>query len=146
MGGHSGPLSGEPLAAEYTLRARADGRFSDSRPLHGGFTLFDQGPTAVLTVDTGLTIVVTSRRMVPFSLGQLTSCGLEPASFRVLVAKGVNAPIAAYREICRTFVRVNTPGVTAADMTTLEYSRRRRPMFPFEPECLWSGESIANRG
>lgn len=146
VGGHSGPLGGEPLAAEFTLRARADGRFSDSRPLHGGFTSFDQGQTAVLTVEAGLTIVVTSRRMVPFSLGQLTSCGLDPASFRVLVAKGVNAPIAAYREICRTFIRVNTPGVTAADMTTLEFSRRRRPMFPFERECRWSGDSIANRG
>jgi microcystin degradation protein MlrC len=146
VGGRSGPLAGEPLAAEYTLQARVDGRFSDSRPLHGGFTSFDQGPTAVLTADAGLTIVVTSRRMVPFSLGQLTSCGLDPASFRVLVAKGVNAPIAAYREICRTFIRVNTPGVTAADMTTLGYTRRRRPMFPFEPECRWSGDSIADRG
>jgi hypothetical protein len=27
---------------------------------------------------------------------------------------------------------VNTPGVTTADMTTLPFRHRRRPMFPFE--------------
>ena len=52
--------------------------------------------------------------------------------FRVLVAKGVHAPVAAYREVCKTFIRVNTPGVTCADMTRQIYHHRRRPLFPFE--------------
>jgi hypothetical protein len=29
-------------------------------------------------------------------------------------------------------LRVNTPGVTTADLTRLEYRHRRRPLFPFE--------------
>ncbi|MEX2170932.1 MAG: M81 family metallopeptidase [Pirellulales bacterium] len=137
VGGKSGPLSGSPLAAEFVVRGLYDGTFSEAQPTHGGFTTFDQGLTAVLTTDSDLTAIVTSRRMVPFSLGQLTSCGIDPAAYRVLVAKGVNAPIAAYIKVCRTFIRVDTPGVTAADMTQLSYQHRRRPMFPFEPEGNW---------
>jgi microcystin degradation protein MlrC len=47
--------------------------------------------------------------------------------------------VAAYEPVCRELVRVNTPGVTCADMTRLEYRHRRRPMFPFEPETEWAG-------
>ncbi len=76
--------------------------------------------------------MVTSRRMAPFSLQQIRHAGLDPASFRLLVAKGVHAPVAAYGEVCRHFVRVNTPGVTTADLGQLAYHRRRRPLHPFE--------------
>jgi len=57
---------------------------------------------------------------------------VEPSKFRVLVAKGVHAPVAAYQPVCKALIRVNTPGVTCADMTALEYHHRRKPMFPFE--------------
>lgn len=137
VGGKHGPLSGQPLASEFVVRGLFDGQFSEAEPTHGGFTTFDQGPTALLHTDSDLTVLATSRRMVPFSLSQITSCGIDPASYGVLVAKGVNAPIAAYRSVCRTFIRVDTPGVTAADMTKLAYVRRRRPMFPFERRFDW---------
>ena len=70
----------------------------------------DQGPTAVIRTDHGLTIMLTSRRMPPFSLRQLTTHGILPEQFHLLVAKGVNAPVAAYKEVCKHFIRVNTPG------------------------------------
>jgi microcystin degradation protein MlrC len=141
VGAHSMASSGRPLEEEFTVGWLGDGQFTESRPTHGGFTAFDQGRTAVLAANSGPTIVVTSRRMVPFSLGQLRSCGLDPAAFRILVAKGVHAPMAAYRGVCRTFIRVNTPGVTTADLTSLRYQRRRRPMFPFERDCEWSPDA-----
>ena len=70
--------------------------------------------------------------MPPFSLQQLINCGIEPHRFHVLVAKGVNAPVAAYEAVCTHLIRVNTPGCTSADMTTFKFKHRRRPMFPFE--------------
>ncbi len=76
--------------------------------------------------------MLTSRRMVPFSLQQLISCELDPRQFRILVAKGVNAPLAAYREVCDKFIRVNTIGSTCADLDQLEFKHRRQPLFPFE--------------
>ena len=99
--------------------------------------------------------MLTSKRMVPFSLHQLTDFGIDPKTFRYIVAKGVNVrapalpvgasrprrhavPLAAYREVCPSFVRVDTPGSTAANMTAFEYRHRRRPMFPFEPDLRWA--------
>jgi microcystin degradation protein MlrC len=49
-----------------------------------------------------------------------------------LVAKGVHAPTAAYAPVCPTLLRVNTPGVTTADMQRLDFQNRRHPLFPFE--------------
>ena len=67
VGGQSGPTSGAPLVAEFTVRGLFDGKFTETQPTHGGFAVFDQGPTAVMTTDAGLTIVATTRRMAPFS-------------------------------------------------------------------------------
>jgi microcystin degradation protein MlrC len=138
IGAHCGPLSGTPIERQFTVVGRSSGRSVETQRTHGGFTSFDHGRTAVVRAIEGPTIVLTERRMVPFSLAQLRACGVDPNNFRVLVAKGVHAPIAAYREVCRTFIRVDTTGVTAADMTRLEYRHRRRPMFPFEPNCEWA--------
>jgi microcystin degradation protein MlrC len=141
IGAESGPTSGTPLRDSFTVQGVYDGRFRESAATHGGFTDFDQGRSAVLTTEGGLSILVTSRRMVPFSLAQLISCGIDPAKFRLIVAKGVNAPIAAYSKVCRTFLRVDTPGPTTADMTKLSYRLRRRPMYPFESDCEWRATS-----
>lgn len=134
-GGRTDGLHGLPMDIHATVVSLHDGRFREPEPRHGGITEFDQGPTAVCRTERGLTLMFTSERMVPFSLQQLTSCGLDPKQFRVLVAKGVNAPIAAYRDVCDRFIRVNTIGSTCADMRQLSFSRRRRPMFPFEADA-----------
>lgn len=140
MGGKTDQLHGEPFIAEVAVREVNDGVFHETEARHGGFTKFEQGRTAVVETEDGLTIMLTSRRSLPFSLHQLTASGLDPLKFKVLVAKGVNAPLAAYRPICPTIIRVNTPGVTTADMRQLTFHHRRKPMFPFEPETTWSGE------
>jgi microcystin degradation protein MlrC len=142
MGARSDLRHGEPLEAECVVRGFYDGRFEEPEARHGGFKTFDQGPTAVVETDRGLTVMLTYRRMAPFSLHQLTSCGIDPARFRVLVAKGVHAPVAAYAPVCRHLIRVNTPGVTTADLSQLEYRHRRRPMYPFEPETQWEPTEI----
>lgn len=139
-GGHTDERHGEPLETEFTVVSLHDGKFRETQARHGGFTDCDQGPTAVVRTDRGLTVILTSLRMPPFSLGQVTSCGLDPEKFQVLVAKGVIAPVAAYAPICRELIRVNTPGVTTADMASLDYTYRRRPLFPFETEMeTWRG-------
>jgi microcystin degradation protein MlrC len=137
VGGKTDRLHGEPFEAVFTVRGLYDGRFEETEVRHGGITSFDQGPTAVVETDHGITVMLTSRRMPPFSLRQLTSFGIDPAKLHVLVAKGVHAPVAAYAPVCKHLIRVNTPGVTTADMSQLEYHHRRKPMFPFEPETRW---------
>ena len=137
VGGKTDDRHGKPLEEEFCVVSLHDGRFRETKPRHGGRTEMDQGFTAVVATDHGLTVMLTSLRMAPTSLVQLTSCGLDPASFHILIAKGVHAPVAAYQEVCQHLIRVNTPGVTCADLTCLPYRHRRRPMFPFEPDTIW---------
>ena len=77
-------------------------------------------------------VMLTSLRMPPFSLEQLASCEVDPSRFRVIIAKGVIAPLAAYAPLCERVIHVNTDGATCADMKRLEFRNRRKPMFPFE--------------
>lgn len=133
VGGKVDDRHGSPLSLDVRVVSLHSGRFREDAPRHGGIVDFDQGATAVIeTLDGCLTIMLTTRRMVPFSLQQIKSCQLDPQQFRVLVAKGVNAPLAAYREVCDKFLRVNTIGSTSADLGQLEFLNRRRPLYPFE--------------
>ncbi|MDZ4689461.1 MAG: M81 family metallopeptidase [Planctomycetaceae bacterium] len=137
VGGKTDDRHGAPLRAEFIVRHTSGGVFEETEVRHGGIARFDQGRTAIVESDTGLTVMLTSRRTPPFSLRQITAFGLDPRDYRVIVAKGVNAPLAAYQPVCPSFVRVNTPGVTTADMTQLTFHHRRRPMWPFERETSW---------
>lgn len=132
IGGKVDQLHGVPLQVQCTVCSVHDGTFTESKPRHGGRTTYQMGTTAIVETAKGLVIQLTSKRTAPFSLNQITSCGVDPSRFQILVAKGVIAPVAAYAEACNHFIRVNTPGVTTADMARLEYHHRRRPLFPFE--------------
>ena len=137
MGGATDALHGDPLVARVRVEGLYDGQFSEDEARHGGIVNFDQGRSAVVMIESGLTVMLTSKRIVPWSLGQFACCDLDPQDFEVLVAKGVNSPLAAYASLCSHFIRVNTPGVTASDLSGFDYRSRRRPMFPFEPTMWW---------
>jgi microcystin degradation protein MlrC len=132
MGGRVDDEHGPPLEASVRVRSIHDGRFTESEIRHGGQTAFDMGITAVVGTDTGLTISLTSLRTVPVSLGVMTSLGLNPADFQIIIAKGVHAPVAAYAPVCDRLIRVDTPGSTTADMRRFSYAYRKKPLYPFE--------------
>ncbi|MCE9591108.1 MAG: M81 family metallopeptidase [Planctomycetes bacterium] len=134
LGGHTDKMHGQPLQVDVTVvSVFNDARITETQTRHGGRTEFEMGPTAVVRTGHGLTIQLTSTRVMPFSINQVACCGLDPLAFRILVAKGVHAPVAAYAPVCPTLIRVNTPGATTADMTRhLHYKHRRTPLFPFE--------------
>lgn len=119
-------------SVEVELHQLTNGIFTEDTPKHGGFVNYAMGPTAIMKTKKGNTVMLTSKRTPPYSLRQMTAFGLDPKSFDYIIAKGVNAPIAAYKSVCPSIVQVDTPGVTQADMTLFDYKNRRRPMFPFE--------------
>lgn len=132
VGGKTDDLHGPPLDVEGEVLRRHHGRFTETAVRHGGHTEFDMGATVVVATEVGLTLQLTSRRIVPFSLNQLLCCGVDPREFHILVAKGVHAPVPAYAPVCRTIIRATTPGSTTPDLSRLPFRRRRRPLFPFE--------------
>jgi microcystin degradation protein MlrC len=132
LGGKQDDLHGPPIELDVTIRSHHDGRFTESEVRHGGQTRYDMGRTVVVDSDAGLTVQLTSRRIVPFSLNQLLGCGLAPADFQILVVKGVHAPVAAYEPVCTELIRVTTPGATTADMSQLRFQHARRWLYPLE--------------
>jgi microcystin degradation protein MlrC len=132
VGAKSDTWHGSPCCLEVMIRKIADGIFQEDQPRHGGQVNYNMGKIAIVESENNTTIMLTSLRIAPFSLKQLTTFGIHPQDYDVVVAKGVHAPMAAYESVCRSFIRVNTEGITKADMTSLEYANRRRPLFPFE--------------
>jgi|SRR5690625_2668908 len=132
IGGKTDHLHGTPVMISGKILKLAEGIFSETEPRHGGQVNFDMGKIAIVQLENGSVIMLTSKRIPPFSLKQLTDFEIEPGQFDVLIAKGVQAPLAAYGPVSSSIIRVNTPGVTCADVTQLKYLHRRRPLFPFE--------------
>ena len=135
VGGKTDGLHGDPVAVSATVERISDGKYEDSGPTHGGYRYFDSGTTAVLETDDGHTLVLTSQRDGNTSREQMYAVGVRPEQHRVVVAKGVVSPRPAYEPIASRIVLVNTPGLTSADLSTFDYRRRRRPLYPFEPEA-----------
>jgi len=129
--------AGEPVRLRGTLVGRGDGHYSEPKMAHGGIRDFNAGEQVAIRLTEGPTVVLNSRRVQPVSAQQLVNVGLDPRSFAVIAAKGVNGPRAGYRDVCREFVEADTPGITRSSVTGFAYTARRRPMFPYEPDTTY---------
>jgi microcystin degradation protein MlrC len=125
-----------PLPIAGRVAVLHDGRYVEDLPRHGGIRLNDQGPTAVVEVAGGNTVVLNSLRHPPLSLGQLTSLGLDPSKARVIVVKAAIAYKAAYAPIAGTIIAVDSPGLTASNPARFTYRMIRRPILPLDSESL----------
>ncbi|MGL5096087.1 MAG: M81 family metallopeptidase, partial [Planctomycetia bacterium] len=91
VGGKTDHKHGEPVAIEGVVRSLHDGRWTETEARHGGARFNDQGATAVVVWGDDNHLVLTSRRWPPFSLGQITSLGIEPRRMQILVVKAAVA-------------------------------------------------------
>ena len=135
----------QPVAVHGRVRTLSDGVYVETEVRHGGWGRYDQGITAVVETADRHTIVLTSRRMAPMSLEQVISLGIRPERKDILIVKGVVAPRAAYEPIAGEVVLVDTPGVTSDDPRRFTYERRRRPLFPLEPDAVY-GDGLEPNG
>ncbi|MBZ4191397.1 M81 family metallopeptidase [Niabella beijingensis] len=129
--GHIDTLNRE-APYSVTLISRGDGFFTEPDPRHGGQSAFNMGKVVVLKTANQNTIIVSSLKVPPFSSRQLTSLGIVLEEQNWIIAKGVNAPIAAFKDSCATILQVDTPGETCADITTFSFKNRSVPLYPFE--------------
>jgi len=132
IGGAVDKLHGDPVMVRGIVKSLHDGKWVETEARHGGRRENDQGPTAVLDLGDGNTLVLNLLRTPPFSLGQLTSIGIEPKEARIIVVKAAVAYKAAYEPIAGEIIPVDTPGLTAINPARFTYTRIRRPMFPLD--------------
>jgi len=132
VGGSTGPLHGAPIKVRGSVRSLHVGKWTETEPRHGSRRENDQGHTAVLDLGDNNFLVLNTHRTPPFSLGQLTSLGIDPRAARVIVVKAAVAYKAAYAPLGGVIIEVDTPGLTAINAARFEYKRIRRPLYPLD--------------
>jgi len=130
VGGATDCLHGVPVRIRGVVKSLHEGKWVENEARHGGRRENDQGATAVIELGNGNALVLNSLRTPPFSLGQLTSVGIDPRAARIIVVKAAVAYKAAYEPIAGEIIPVDTPGLTAINPARFEYTRIRRPMYP----------------
>ena len=120
VGGKTDNLHGKPLPIHGKVKSLHDGEYIETEIRHGGGRYFSMGRTAVIEVDGGTRddknlLVLTTRRIVPYSMHQIVSLGIYPERQKILVAKGTVAPRAAYEPVSARIILVDSPGSTAVN-------------------------------
>lgn len=94
---------------------------------------------AVLEIQ-GVVVVVTDIRVDVTDPGYLTTLGLDPEAFKIVVVKsGYLSP--AYQNIAARKILALTPGDTNVVLSQLPYRKVPRPIFPLDPETPWSARA-----
>ena len=132
IGGKSDRLHGAPLVASAQVLRLGDGLYRAGGTWMTGQS-FSMGPTAVLGLDGGVTVLLTSKAIPPFHLEQLTSNGIAPETAAIIVAKGAIAWRAAYETIMASAIEVATPGCCPVDPEALARAHRPRDVRPGLP-------------
>ncbi len=138
VGGKLDGTPAGPFRLDGVVRTISDGKFEDRKPTHGGYRHYDAGTTAVVETDDGIAVALISKPAGNSSPEQMYALGIDPEKKRYLLLRGVNSPRAGYGRVCRTFVPLDTPGLTVADYRSFTYHHRPQPMYAFEPDTEWS--------
>jgi len=137
VGAKTDDMHGKPVRVTGKVRLITDGVFEATRPNHGGFREFDSGTEVRLDTTDDHTLLLTSRRTGNTTREGMYHAGIFPENYRVVVAKGVVSPRAAYQPIAAEIILVNTPGVTTADLSFFDYKRIRESLYPFQQDAVY---------
>jgi microcystin degradation protein MlrC len=129
VGGKVDTFHGRPVQVTGRVRSIHEGDFSASTPFNSG--LQRRGTTVVLACE-GIEIILTSNRAHSFEPNTFRSVGIEPTQRRILVAKSELQHRAGLAGVGRTFIDVDTPGLSTPVLSRLPYRKIRRPVFPLD--------------
>ena len=134
VGGKTDNLHGDSVRVKGRVKGIHDGKFVETAVRHGGGRYWDMGISVVIEVE-GSTpdmpnlLLLTPKRIIPFSLNQLVSVGIYPERMKILVAKGTIAPRAAYEPVAAKIIEVDSGGVTGVNPARFDYKRIRPGLF-----------------
>lgn len=125
LGGRSWPED-EPFFCRLTVEALGDGRFLCTGPFYGGANM-ELGQMALARVDdTGVRVVLASRKVQAADKEMFRHLGVEPAETRMLVLKSSVHFRADFEPIAGQVLIARAPGPVVADPADLPY-RNLRP-------------------
>ncbi len=137
VGGKADEMHGDPFHISGVISAITDGKYAETKPSHGGFLFYNDGPSVAIKTDDGNSILLTSLPAMSSSILQFRNAGLEPLDHKIIVTKGAHSPRAAYEPIAKKMYWLDTAGASTAALENFAYSHRRVPMYPFEEDTTW---------
>lgn len=132
IGGEIDNKWGAPLEIEAEVIALNLGEFTYVGGIWNG-AVGRMGPSALLRVR-GIDILVTTFATYEWHGEQYRSMGLNPAKYKIIVAKNPMNYFMTYHDITNEFFIIDSPGPTPATCTALTYNKMQRPFFPFDAE------------
>lgn len=130
LGGHTDEAMGKPIKARALVKMLSDGVFRNDGPMNAGVES-NMGATAVLRIK-GIDVVTISNRIQTTDLQVFLSQGIDPRLKNVLVVKSVQHFRAAYAPIAREIVLVDSGGICSPDISRLNFTKLRRPIWPLD--------------
>ncbi|MEC8049037.1 MAG: M81 family metallopeptidase [Chloroflexota bacterium] len=130
VGGKVDDQHGNPVKIQGVVKNITDGIWEDSEIRHGGYTKYNQGITALVETSNGGSIILTTLRQPPQSIGQITHIGIDPNKKQLITTRGVILPRPAYDPFAAKTLLVNTKGTTTADLKNLNFKNIERGIYP----------------
>ncbi|MBI3856652.1 MAG: M81 family metallopeptidase [Planctomycetes bacterium] len=135
VGGKTDRLHGDPVRLQARVARLGSGDFTykgsymTSRKVQAG--------RAALLDSDGVRVLIREKKVMPFDREEIQVMGIDPAQCRIIVVKSALAWRAAYGELARAVLDVDTPGICSARLETLPFRRVRRPIAPLDPEVAY---------
>lgn len=134
LGGKLDPARHTPAAVSAVVERIGDGCFTFSAGVGDGLSA-DMGATAVLRIGDGgpvIRAVVMEKAVACYDPALYRSVGLEPREAQAVVVKSPANHRWTYRDIARSTIYVDAPGAATPRLTSLDYRRAPRPLYPFD--------------
>jgi microcystin degradation protein MlrC len=133
LGGAWGASLYQPVEVSAKVRALSDGRLQksrESRPGHLEISNRSMGKTAVVEIESGITVVMTSVPVMSTEPTVFRSVGVEPYEHRIVVTKSVNQQRFHFTEAVG-FIDLASPGWGSAEDAYTWTKRNPKNIFPY---------------
>lgn len=125
VGGKTGPLSGDPVDLDCTVRAL----IPDMTQLSTTGTPSPMGDCALVSAG-GVDIVINAVRTQALDTGMFAQLGCDPAAKSVIVVKSAQHFHASFARIAADILYVGAPGSADPNWANLPYNKIRQPKWP----------------
>ncbi|MBL8315631.1 MAG: M81 family metallopeptidase [Rubrivivax sp.] len=125
VGGKTGPLSGEPVDAIWTVQALAHDM--TMRSLSGA--AIELGHCACVAT-AGVSVILTTLRNQALATDLFTQLGMRLEDQRIVVVKSSQHFYTAFAPVAAKVIYVSAPGSVPFDLAQLPYRKARRPKWP----------------
>ena len=133
---------GEGKSLALSIGATVEKRFGSPLEQVAEVVRLVKSPRMAVIRIAGVEAVLADGPMAFTDPGQFTPCGIDPLRRKIVVVKeGYLYP--GLTRIAPRYIMLLTPGAGDMRIEHLTYTRRRRPMFPFEPDTTFDPDVVS---